>query len=158
MMNSQFQSVDRKAPKIMEAIRRAPIFKKQGQVEARPAVPNEKIITTLATGSKETVNKANIGDWVVTNPSGEKYIISEKKFFSRYEKTPEGGVYAAKGFCKAISNPFNKPIEIIASWGSPQTGNEHCMIADTCDAQGNCDGEPYLIDLDAFMSTYKPII
>ncbi len=32
-----FQSIDRKSPEIMEALVNAPIYKKQGRVEARPA-------------------------------------------------------------------------------------------------------------------------
>ena len=92
----------------------------------------------------------------MTNPSGEQYIISEQKFFSRYEATETEGVYSAKGFCRAIKNPFGEPIEIMASWGSPQTGDENCMIADTCDENGaNMGGEPYLIDGAAFAKTYK---
>ena len=45
----------------------------------------------------------------------------------------------------------------MASWGSPQTGDQRCLIADTCDATGKADGEPYLIDADAFAETYKKI-
>jgi hypothetical protein len=103
------------------------------------------------------VNKAGEGDWIMTNPGGEQYIISEKKFLGRYEATDESGVYSAKGYCRAITNPFGKPIEIMASWGSPQTGDERCLIADTCDASGKVDGEPYLIDADAFAKTYKQV-
>lgn len=154
---SKFQFVERKSPEIMSTLAEAPVYKKQGRVEARPATPGEEITTTLEGGTKETVNKANEGDWIVTNPSGEQYIISEKKFLGRYETTDEGGVYAAKGYCRAIPNPFGKPIEIMASWGSLQAGDERCLIADTCDASGKCDGEPYLIDADAFAKTYKQI-
>ncbi len=117
----------------------------------------EKITTTLEGGAKETVNKASEGDWIMTNPGGEQHIISEKKFLGRYEVTDESGVYSAKGYCRAIPNPFGKPIEIMASWGSPQTGDERCLIADTCDASGKVDGEPYLIDADAFTKTYKQV-
>jgi hypothetical protein len=45
----------------------------------------------------------------------------------------------------------------MASWGSPQTGDERCLIADTCDASGKCDGEPYLITADAFAKTYRQV-
>ena len=71
----------------------------------------------------------------------------------RYEADPEGGEgsYRAKGFCRAIKNPFGKPIEIMASWGSPQTGDENCLIADTCDSAGKMDGEPYIIEAAAFV-------
>jgi len=149
-------TIDRKAPEIISAITIAPVYKKQGIVNARPAVVGEGITTTLESGAKETENTAQEGDWIMTNPSGEQYIISEKKFFGRYEETSEDGVYKAKGSCRAIVNPFGKPIEIMASWGSPQTGGADCMIADTCDEDGsNLGGEPYLIDADAFAETYK---
>lgn len=131
-----FKEIDRKSPEIMGALAGANVFKKQGQVLAHRAKAGEQITTTLASGSKETVNTANEGDWIVTNPSGEQYIISQEKFKSRYEATGEDGVYGAKGHCRAIVNPFGEPIEIMASWGEPQTGDERCMIADTCDGNG----------------------
>jgi len=157
MKESPFQQIDRKSPEIMSALAEAPVYRKQGRVEARPATVGEEIMTTLESGAKETVNKANEGDYIVTNPSSEQYIIGEKMFLGRYEVTDENGVYSAKGYCRAVPNPFNKPIEIMASWGSPQTGDERCLIADTCDASGKVDGEPYLIDADAFAKTYKQV-
>lgn len=154
--------IDRKAPEIMGAIATAPVYKKQGKVKARPAKPGESIITILHDGSNETTNMAKEGDWIVTNPSGERYIISREKFLSRYEPDPHSfqgdGSYVAKGSCRAIVNPFGKPIEIMASWGQPQTGGTDCMIADTCDQDGsNLGGEPYLIDAAAFAETYKQV-
>lgn len=151
-----FTKIDRKSPEIIAVLASAPVFKKQGRVEARPATAGEQITTILASGSKETANTANEGDWIITNPSGEQYIISQEKFLDRYEATSKDDVYQAKGYCRAIPNPFGKPIEIMASWGEPQTGDEHCMIADTCDENGeNMGGEPYLIDANAFAKTYK---
>jgi hypothetical protein len=150
------QHIDRKSDAIMAALATAPIFQKQGLVQAHPAAVGESIETVLASGASETTNTANEGDWIVTNPSGEKYIISEQKFKSRYEPTEVADTYKAKGSCRAIPNPFGKPIEIMASWGEPQLGDEHCMIADTCDADGsNPGGEPYLIEGAAFAETYK---
>jgi hypothetical protein len=150
-----FRKVDRKAPEILRALEQAPVYRKKGMVKARPAVEGELVKTRLSDGTEETSNTAKANDWVMTNPSGEQYIISQEKFFSRYEVTDVEGVYAAKGYCVAIKNPFGEPIEIMASWGSPQTGDENCMIADTCDANGkNRGGEPYLIDGKAFAETY----
>ena len=153
-----FTKVDRKAPEIMSALVEAPVYKKQGRVQARPAITGETITTVLSSGATETVNTAKDGDWIMTNPSGERYVISSEKFFDRYEATAEDGVYSAKGHCRAIKNPFGKPIEIMASWGKPQTGDEDCMLADTCDGDGNSmGGEPYIIQATAFAETYKPI-
>ena len=150
------QQIDRKSADIMTALSTASVFQKQGLVEARPAIAGEKLETKLASGASETNNTANEGDWIVTNPAGEQYIISEQKFLSRYEPTDTDGTYKAKGSCRAIKNPFGTPIEIMASWGEPQTGDENCMIADTCNADGdNMGGEPYLIDGAAFAETYQ---
>lgn len=151
--------VDRKDLEILGALARATIYKKQGTVLARPGVVGERIVTILKSddGKVETENVVGDGDWVITNPSGEQYVINEKKFLGRYEETGEEGVYAAKGYCRAIANPFGEPIEITASWGEPQFGDENCMIADVCDVDGNMDGEPYLIDGDAFAHTYAPV-
>ena len=52
---------------------------------------------------------------------------------------------------------FKIPIQIMASWGSPQTADQNCLIADTCDEQGKTSGEPYLIDGDVFAETYKQV-
>lgn len=154
-----FTKVDRKSLEIMSALEMAPIFKKQGRVQARPAVEGEVVVTTLAGGAEETINTAKANDWVMTNPSGEQYVIGKEKFFGRYEPTDENGVYQAKGYCIAVKNPFGTPIEIMASWGSPQTGDENCLIADTCDANGeNRGGEPYLIDSKSFAETYAEAV
>ena len=90
---TNFLWINRKSADITSGLENAPIFKKFGLVKARPAVVGEKLTTTLEDGVKETVNKAKVGDWVVTNPSGEQYIISEEKFFGRYDQADEEGVY-----------------------------------------------------------------
>lgn len=150
-----FKKVDRKSPEVMSALASAPVYRKQGAVRARPATSGEQITTTLASGATETVNTAKDGDWVMTNPSGEQYIISKEKFFKRYEESGTPGVYGAKGHCRAILNPFGEPVEIMASWGEPQTGDADCLFADTCDADGgNMGGEPYIIEAKAFAETY----
>lgn len=73
------EKIDRKAPEIIEALTHAAIYKKQGQVEARHAEVGESITTRLASGKVEvSKNEANEGDWVVTNPNGEKYLIIQR--------------------------------------------------------------------------------
>ena len=152
----EYKHIDRKSPEILEALKKAPVYQKKGTVLARKAVVGEKVITILSGGSKETENIAGEDAWAVTNPSGEEYLISEKKFFSRYSKTDAPGVFKACGYCKAIRNPFGKPIEIMASWGSPQTGEADCFISDVCDSTGTMmDIEPYLIDGEVFFETYE---
>ena len=154
---SVYQNIDRKSPEILAALAAAPIFKKCATVMARPAIPGEAVITALKDGREETTNVAKDGDFVVANPSGEQYILTADNFLQRYIPTDEAGVYAANGYVRAIKNPLGFPIEILASWGKPQYGNEECLIADFCDREGNnMGGEPYIIDAEAFNETYKP--
>ncbi len=153
-----YEKIDRKSPETIEALSNAPVFNKHGKVHARRAVEGEVVITRLASGIEETRNTAKANGWVITNPSGEKYIVSENKFSKRYEATNQEGVFHDIDYCRAIKNPYAKPIEIMASWGSAQIGDENCFIADTCDADGNnMGGEPYLIEGKAFAETYTKI-
>lgn len=153
--DQNFKKIDCKSKEILDLIKNAPVYHKFCKVEARKSILGEKIITILADGRKETENIAKEGDWVVTNPDGEEYILSEKKFLSRDTSTNKDGVFIARGFCKAVKNPYSEPIEIMDSWGSVQRGGSWCFIADTCDVNGITNGEPYLIDELAFNDTYK---
>lgn len=150
-----FLHIERKSPEILEALEKAPQYKKNALVPARRARAGETVLTITATGDTETENIAKDGDWVVTNASGEEYILPPDIFSNRYEDSDTPGVYRAVGYCKAIQNPYEKPIEIFASWGTPQRGDADCFIADTCGADGNLLGEPYLIEHAAFQTTYS---
>ncbi len=156
-IDSVFTKIDRKSTEIMSVLAQAPVFKKQGTVKARLAVLGEQISTVMSNGKLETINQASADDWVITNPSGEDYLIAASMFFSRYEETFKDGIYSAKGYCRVIKNPYGAPIEIMASWGELQFGDENCYIADTCDADGgDMGGEPYIIEVSAFAQTYAP--
>jgi PGDYG protein len=149
------KQVDRMSAEINQLLATAPVYKKIGTVKARIAQSGEKVDTVLVSGVVETTNLTKEGDYIVTNPSGEEYIISGVKFSSRYEESDIVGVYNATGYCKAISNPYQESIEIFASWGEPQIGDDKCLFADTCDAKGDKMGNsPYLIDYNAFYKTY----
>lgn len=154
----EYSFLDRKSPEILSLLENAPLYRKYGTVKARTALAGEKISTILEDGTIETAdNVAKMSDFIITNPSGEEYIISTEKLGQRYDSTDEDGIYKAKGYCKAIKNPYDKPIEILASWGEPQIGDADCMIADTCDLNGIVDGEPYIIQLKAFVNTYTTV-
>jgi hypothetical protein len=151
--------VDRHDERITKSIEGAPIYKKQGEVRAQIAQGGEVIITKLADGTTETRNTAQLGDAIITNPGGEQYIIGTDKFAKRYEpKQGEEGVFVAKGYCKAIDNPFGAPITMLASWGEMQNGQVDCKIADIFDpTTQELGGEPYIIGLSEFQQTYKPV-
>ncbi len=149
-----FKQIDLKDNSILDSLAIAPIYKKVVLVRARASVVGEQIETVLADDKVETKNTAHAGDWVIINPSGEEYILSEDQFLKEYEVTDTKGTYQSKGYCRAYKNPFHQPIEIMASWGSAQTGDQDCFIACACDATGNSEGEPYLIENKVFLETY----
>lgn len=155
--------VDRHDERIMSGLEEAPVYKKQGEVNATIAKGGEVVVTKLADGSTETRNTANEGDAIITNPGGEQYIIGADKFGKRYEPKmgedgkPVDGVFSAKGYCKAIDNPFGSPITMMASWGEMQNGARDAKIADTYEIETRkLGGEPYIIGRAEFMQTYKP--
>lgn len=151
---TKYLQIERKSPEILALISESPVYKKVGEVHARPAVEGEIITTTLSSGEEETSKTAKSDEFLVTNATGEQYLIPRSVFLERYQSTDQVGIYTAHGFCKAVPNPYGKPIEILASWGSPQRGDESCFIADTCDADGKLKGEPYLIAAEVFAETY----
>jgi len=153
-----YKEVNRHDPVIMEGIKEAPLYKKKGTVKAQTAKGGERIETVLADGTKETTNTAEAGDFIITNPKGEKYIVKPETFNKRYSPSQENGVYEAKGYCKAIPNPFQEDIQIKASWGEIQTGDSECMFADTYDPDTRTlGGEPYIIEKYAFEETYAKV-
>ncbi len=150
-----YKEIDRHAPDIAAVLKAAPVYRKFGYIHARYARPGEKVATVLADGKTETMNIATRGDWVIINATGESEIMNSEKFHLRYEKIEEGGVYASKGFIKAIKNPFGVSVEIQSAWGFPQKGAVDCYFADTCTADGGLSGDPYLIDGTVFEKTYS---
>lgn len=91
------------------------LARKIAQVEAIQVSENTIVETIMQDGHKETINVATPGDYVVTNPSGEKYVIKERDFLERYSLIKDN-VYRAKGdvvsVCKVPDN-----ISFIAPWG-----------------------------------------
>ncbi len=152
--------IGRHAPEISEILaRNGRIYRKTGEVRARRADAPETVETVLADGSKETKNTAVPGDYIVTAPGGEQYVLKPDVFLARYERKPgQADIYAARGQIVAIPNPFGRPVAIRASWGEMQHGAADCMIADIFDlATRQRAGDPYLIGRAEFDQTYRPV-
>ncbi|MDX2776049.1 hypothetical protein PV379_01605 [Streptomyces caniscabiei] len=143
-----------------ERLAKAPIYKKTALVHIRPAIPGERIVTTLADGSEETSNIAGEQDVVVTNPGGEEQIVDLEVAIQRYDLTEIPGVFQAKGMVRAIDNPFAQPIMIRAPWGSVQRGNAECKIAVLYDplAPDVISMDRYIIGGDEFKDTYGVVM
>jgi len=131
-----------------EKFNQAPVFAKSAIVKVVIADEETTVVTTVGNGFTETTNVAQAGDYIVENPSGEKYVLKKDNFSSRYDPTEISGVYKAKGTIQAIKNPYGKSITIKAPWGEDQFGDEECYLA------SSPNGDRYIIEKEAFLSTY----
>lgn len=132
------------------------VYEKTATVHARPAQLGETIQTTLANGTIETTNTAEMGDFIVTNPAGEQYIIRKGKFSKNYEPTDREGEYKALDLIRAIKNPTRKPLKIIAPWGKEMYGDKHCYITSGYDPAHpeEIGDNRYIIGAREFADTY----
>ena len=58
-------------------------YKEVGEVTAYQTLIRINVVTALKSGV-EMINTANPGDWVVTNPGGESYVLKDSSFKKRY--------------------------------------------------------------------------
>jgi hypothetical protein len=96
-------------------------FAKIARIQAEQAIAETPIITILKDGTKETVNTAMPGDWIVTNPGGEKYVVPQEKFHKKYEPAPElgNGWYKPTGGVQKFLE-MDEDIVFVCSWGEEQ--------------------------------------
>jgi len=145
-------------------------YLKQGNVEARPAINGEIIITNTKDG-EETRNTANESDFIIKNPTGEEYIISAKKLADRYKllegKVANAGssykVYSATGQCFGVEvtqeivtklglESTTSSFEFEPSWG----GSMKCNVGDMLVSPSDDMPEVYRIAIAEFNETYAP--
>ena len=98
------------------------IYQKYGEIAARVGLVGEEIVTVMANGLEETKNTVTADengnpDWVVTNPSGERYIVKDSVFRKRYDK-----IDGTENRFKPKWNPItagriSESISFTAPWG-----------------------------------------
>lgn len=135
------------------------LYRKNGEFRATRVSVATPVETILADGREETKNVATPGDFVVTGPGGERYVVKPEVFAARYgRKRGTGDVYLARGEIIAVPNPLGHAIRFWASWGEVQTGAADCMIADMFDpATRKRAGQPYIIGRAEFEKTYRRV-
>lgn len=96
-------------------------YVKFARIQALRAQGGEEITTVLADGTEETVNVANAGDFIVTNPGGEQYIVPGEKFTKKYEPDTELGTgwFKPAGGAQTFVK-INHNMKIAAPWGEVQ--------------------------------------
>ena len=131
---------------------RSDMYAKYARIQARQAKAGESIVTVLADGTRETKNVAKAGDWIVTNPGGEQYIVNAENFAKKYEAAMDLG----NGWFKPKGKPqkfvkINQDLSIMASWGEKQflRSGDYLNITNPSDIYGVAAKE--------FNDTYKSI-
>ena len=123
-------------------------YNKFGTVQYIIADAEQEVVTITSSG-EETRNTAQIGDYIVTNPDGEKYVIKPTKFESRYKKVDDttaectGSCWAAKW--------EGEYFEFTASWGQAMP----CFDGDMLASPDPEFSEVYRIGRKEFENTYK---
>lgn len=136
-----------------ERFNAAPLYRKSAVVTARRTTTAERLDTVLSNGLVETSREVPAGEWIVTNPGGEQYAISDEKFSSRYELRGDGQ-YQAKGVIRAFQNPTGGDVEVMAPWGEMQYGDANCWFAAGTSDDLNPTKDCYIIGGDEFKETY----
>lgn len=99
----------------------AAVFRKtarlaQDKIEVAKA---EQEVVTILAGKPETKNVAKAGDYIVTGPLGERYVIAANRFDRLYEADPgRPGEYRSKGTVQAVL--LTEPVTFKAPWGEQQ--------------------------------------
>lgn len=149
--------LDLNTDEMTEQFSAAPVYRKSAVVTARPVVPGEVVETILANGRHETTQVVEDG-FVVTNPGGERYVISDQKLRDRYDHLG-GDRYRAKGMCRAFPNPLGVDITVMAPWGK-QDGEADAMVAVVYDPDkpDEVGDDRYLIGGQEFKDTYQLVV
>ena len=130
-------------------------YKKYARVQAEQGVVGQEVVTVMKNGLEETRNTVTADEngnpgWIVTNPSGEKYIVPHAKFIKRYElQVGADGKHAPTGApIEAIQ--IHEDITVTASWGEEQNikANGYLNISNLEDIYG--------IQEEEFKETYAP--
>jgi len=149
------RKVDVQTPEMTELLAVAPLMDKIGEVIARQVEVLTPVSTVINGEFVETENFAQPGDFIVTNPGGEDYVLTEANFWTRYNASGRHGIYVPKGSIRVIPNPYNDDIEIDAPWGAPQFGEKDCYIAVSITSDINdISTDRYIIAADALAETY----
>ena len=132
-------------------------FAKFSRIQAEPAKAGEVVETILKDGTKETVGVAKAGDMIVTNPGGERYIVSGEKFAKRYEAAADlgKGWFKPKGAVQDF-RVISRDMIIVAPWGEKQILKEGASLNVT-NIKNYANPDIYGVAKGEFADTYKTV-
>lgn len=162
MNNADFRMIENIKEYLTEGLEsgkfQSKIYQKSGGITARVGKLGEEILTVMANGLQETKNTVTVDEngnpgWVVTNNTGEQYIVSDSVFRSKYEK-----IEGTEDRFKPIWNPItaaqiDENICFTAPWGEIQN-----LIAVGYLVFNKDFDDVYGIQEDEFNKTYSMIV
>lgn len=131
-------------------------YQKFAKVRAMQGKEGQEVVTIMANGLQETKNvvksdeKGN-PDWIITNPSGEQYIVPDKKFRQRYDVEKEkDGVYPSV-YSPIDALQIKEDISFTAPWGETMNIKQggYLVVTNPNDIYGIQEPE--------FKETYMPL-
>lgn len=121
---------------------------KTAKVTARTATEGERVDTIMKNGLVETTNTAKAGDYVVTNPGGEQYLVGKEKFEKRYVPTDNPNVFAPNAAPVKVLE-LDRNVSFKAPWGETMNIRAGGVLV------SNGPGDVYGIQPDEFKETYS---
>lgn len=161
MNNMNFRKIENIKAYLTEGLKNGKFqsrtYQKSGEITARIGIIGEEILTIMANGLQETKNIVTEDEngrpgWVVTNSTGEQYIVSDSVFKKKYERIVE-----TEDRFKPILNPItaaqiDENICFVAPWGEIQN-----IVSGGCLAFNKEFNDIYGIQQDEFNETYDLI-
>lgn len=136
-------------------------------VSAEQSVRSKTVRTVLKNGKSETLNTAEKGDWIITNPGGEQYVLKPEQFTKRYHATGKKrkNLYKSVGDGVYVPNPYGVPVCV----PSPLNPAEYMFGAADCGFVAAFDttktgkrdtvmttADRYIIGREEKLKTYRP--
>lgn len=148
--------VESRLSEIIEEVRRGDLFWK-GCVSARKVSRGEQV--ELISNSRQR-HAVVVDDecWIVRAHSGIVFAMHERLFLAEYQRIEGMGLYQSTSYCRAIPNPFQKPIGFVSPNGEIYSGARDCFIVDFCDKRGReLSGNLHLVESVDFCAMYVRI-
>ncbi len=159
MNNMNFRKIENIKEYLTEGLKNGKFqsrtYQKSGEITARIGIIGEEILTVMANGLQETKNTVIADEngrpgWVVTNPTGEQYIVSYSVFQKKYER-----ISGTKDKFKPIWNPItavqvDENVCFTAPWGEKQN-----LTAGGYLVFNECFDDVYGVQKEEFIKTYK---
>ena len=147
-------------------------IKEEGAIYLRKTVPlrgvrkvvvAETVDTYLPDGTVESTKEAAPGDWVVTGPEAEEFVLSSEKFDSLYEEKEPGIFVPKERKIMALKNPAHTKIRIDAPWGTKekpasQYGESQCILVIELDSEGNFTDNRYIIGDEVILESNYTLV